>query len=94
MDGAGFEGYKLVEGRSRRVWGDEQEAATALMGLLGDGAHFKKLIGPTQAEKTLGDKNKGAIKHLIVRPRGAPTLAREDDPRPSINVNVQWSADL
>ena len=84
VDGTGFQGYKLVEGRSNRNWGDEQEAAVALVRLLGDGAHTRKLISPAQAEKVLGKKNKTAIEDLIVKPRGAPTLTREDDPRPSI----------
>jgi hypothetical protein len=84
VDGTGFQGYKLVEGRSNRNWGDEQKAAVALVRLLGDGAHTRKLISPAQAEKVLGKKNKTAIEDLIVKPRGAPTLTREDDPRPSI----------
>ena len=87
VDGAGFDGFKIVEGRSVRRWGNEQEAVATLVNLLGDEAYTKKLISPAQAEKTLGKKKKVAIEGLIIKPRGAPTLATDNDPRPSIIVS-------
>lgn len=86
--GAGevFPGYKLVEGRANRRWdGDVTPELTAIMG---DDAYAPRaLLTPAQAEKTLGKKRAGEIADLIVKPRGAPTIAPESDKRPAIGVS-------
>ena len=74
-------GYKLVEGRSLRQWGSEDEAEEKLEKLLGSSAFVTKLISPAQAEKALGRAKAGEIADLVVKPRGKPTLAPESDPR-------------
>ena len=77
-------GYKLVEGRSLRQWGDEDAAEEKLISLVGfDSAFVKKLVSPSQAEKLLGRAKAGEIADLVVKPRGKPTLAPESDPRPA-----------
>ena len=87
--GTGFKGYKLVEGRSLRKWGNEEEAATALSELLDeDKLYTRKLISVAQAEKILGKTKKAEINDLIVKPSGAPTLVPESDKRPSINIQI------
>ena len=86
--GETFDGFKLVEGRSVRRWDDETKAADALESLIGDDAYKKSLISPAQAEKVLGKAKKADIQDMIVKPRGAPTLAPESDKRPSINVTA------
>ena len=88
INGEGFDGFKIVEGRSLRKWGNEQEAAATLTDLLHDDAYTRKLISPAQAEKLLGKKKKAEIEGLIIKPRGAPTIATENDPRPSITVDA------
>lgn len=75
-------GYKLVEGRSLRQWGDDEKAA-ALLFDLGLDPYSRKVISPSQAEKALGRAKAGEITDLVVKPRGKPTLAPESDPRPA-----------
>ena len=86
--GEGFPGFKLVEGRSLRRWGDETAAELALTAFIGSEAFTKKLVSPAKAEKILGKTKKGLIEDLIVKPQGAPTLARESDPRPEIKATL------
>lgn len=76
-------GFKLVEGRSLRQWGNEDAAADTLEKLLGTGAYETKLISPSKAEKALGRAKAGEIVDLVVKPRGKPTLAPDSDPRPA-----------
>jgi hypothetical protein len=76
----------LVEGRSIRKWSDEDQAGERLADLVGEQSAFtKKLISPAQAEKLLGKKDKALIEDIVAKPRGAATLAKENDPRPAIN---------
>lgn len=85
-DGETFPGYKLVEGRANRRWnGDVTSELTAIMG---DAAFAPRtLLSPAQAEKALGKKRAGEIADLIVKPRGAPTLAPESDKRPALGLS-------
>jgi hypothetical protein len=92
--GLGFEGYKLVEGRSVRKWADDAQAETALVDLLGDAAFApKKIVSPAQAEKALGKKRAGEIADLVTKPTGAPTLVPESDTRPAINLTADDFSD-
>ena len=86
--GKGFKGYKLVEGRAIRAWQDEKVAAEKLQSLLDDAAYEKKLISPAKAEKALGKTKVAEVKDLIFKPKGKPVLAREDDPRPSVQISA------
>jgi len=78
--GLGFDGYKIVEGRSIRKWADD--AGTELVSKLGDLAYNKKLIGIGAAEKLLSKKE---VNNLTIKPVGKPTLVEESDKRQSIN---------
>lgn len=86
--GQGFDGFKLVAGRSLRQWGDENTAASVLEKEVGEQAYNKKLLTPAQAEKLLGKKRKDVLEPLIVKPEGKPTLAPESDKRPAVNVSL------
>ena len=86
--GLGFDGYKLVAGRSSRSWIDESAVGSKLEGMIGDKATVTKLISPAQAEKALGAKRKAEIADFITTKSGAPSLAPESDTRPAVNVNV------
>lgn len=83
-DGTGFDGYKLVSGRSARVWTDDAEAY--LVTTLGDDAYNKKLIGVGAAEKLVEDKKD--LDAYLTKPEGKPTLAPEHDKRDAINNDV------
>lgn len=85
LDGGKFAGFKLVEGRSNRKWSDEEKAKEVLLTAKTEDEIFtKKLITAPQAEKLLGKKDKSLIADLIIKPEGKPTLAPENDKRPSI----------
>ena len=87
--GASFSGFKLVEGRSVRKWTNEDAVIDKLEYFMpSEDIYTRKLISPAQAEKLLGKKNKGAIEDLIEKPKGAPTLAKDSDPRPAITAAI------
>lgn len=90
VSGQGFDGYKLVEGKSNRQWSDDWQAAAKLVELIGNDKAYTppKLITPAQAEKVLGKARVSEIAPLITKPSGAPTLALETDKRPAINITA------
>ena len=84
-------GYKLVEGKSNRKWGDEEKVAAFLLGRLAEAdVYARSLVSPAQAEKLLGGKKTAAelLEPYIVKPPGKPTLALSSDPRPAIDVDI------
>lgn len=85
--GEAFPGFKLVEGRSLRQWGDDAVAEQTLVELLGDGAYERKLLSVAKAEKALGKKRSGGIADLVTKPRGKPVIVPESDKRPSIGAS-------
>lgn len=86
-DGGTFDGYKIVEGRSLRKWGNESQAVTILCEQYTDEQLYsKKFLSVPQAEKLIGKKNMSIINDLIIKPTGKPTLAPESDKRPAINL--------
>ncbi len=83
-DGGKFAGYKIVHGKSNRVWTDKAEKW--LSRKIGANLAFKKsLIGITAAEKILG---KGKIDRYVEKPEGKPTLVIETDKRAPIKFDV------
>jgi hypothetical protein len=85
-DGQDFPGFKIVEGRSIRRWGDETEAEQKLIDILGEKLHTKKIISPAQAEKALKKDQRTVLEDLVVKPTGKPTLVPESDKRPPLNL--------
>lgn len=85
LDGKKWPGYKLVEGRSNRVFKDEAKVVEALEENLFEADQFtnSKLKGLGDLEKLLGKKGFETIlgKH-IHKPPGAPTLVADTDNRP------------
>lgn len=86
MNGDPVAGWKLVEGRSVRRISDPDQAAKKFIDAGYDPAILYKpreLITLTQMEKDFGKKAVAEIiGGLIVKPQGAPTIARESDRRP------------
>lgn len=82
-------GWKLVEGKSNRVYKDEDAVAKILehaSGLTGDQIYTRKLITITQVEKLLGKKRtEELLGGLIVKPQGRPQLAPAADKSPEIH---------
>jgi hypothetical protein len=73
-------GYKLVAARTNRRW--SKEAEQELVDLLGEDAYDHKLIGLTAGDKLLDAET---MERLTIKPEGKPTIAPEDDPRPTLN---------
>lgn len=84
MNGEEVPGYKLVEGRSLRVWSNDVQAERYLK-LKHIPAHVSKLITPAAAEREL----KAPLPEgLAVRPPGPARLARSEDPRKEIKLDT------
>lgn len=78
-EGGEFKGYKLVEGRSNRVYADDAEKR--LVEELGDDAYNKRLIGVTEAEKKVG---KDIINDITFKPPGKLTMVPDSDKRKAV----------
>lgn len=83
LDGHRIPGYKVVEGRSNRQWGDREQAFTRLTesGIEADSLYQKKPLTPPQVEKLVGKKKFKEIAEFVEKPAGKPTLAKETDKR-------------
>ena len=88
LKGKKWEGLKLVEGRSNRIWSDAKGAATTLS------ANYKvdeyinaKLKGIGGIEKLVGKKSfPDKMGKFVIKPQGKPTLVDEKDKRPAMGI--------
>lgn len=90
-------GWKIVEGRSTRVFTDRDKAFEAMKALGIDEAmlYERKPITLTAAEKLLGKKRFGEVCGAYInKPTGKPTLAPESDKRPAIDAAAQDFKDI
>lgn len=86
--GKSYPGFKLVEGRSNRVYMDEDKVAIALTreGFGEDEIYLKKLLGITAMEKAITKKTfENVLGGLVIKPAGKPTLVVESDKRTAWN---------
>jgi len=105
QSGIKMPGYKLVHGRSNRIWQDEEKLKETILFLeewkedLGielsqEDLYNKKLISPSQAEKLFDDLIIEHLKPIIFKPAGVISVALETDPRPAIDPNkeaeIEW----
>lgn len=84
LNGKQIAGYKVVEGRSVRKWGDALQVADRFRQAGYEDAliYERNLIGIAAAEKLCGKKKLAEIMgDLIVKPEGKPTLVPESDKR-------------
>jgi hypothetical protein len=79
-------GYKLVKGKAKRSWKDEDEAVKILEAKLGESAYEKKPLSPAKAEKALGKEGKKEIQDLIAVEDGKPSIAEEDSTKEAITM--------
>lgn len=85
MAGRKVEGYKLVEGMSRRKWVDEGKVQDILKesGYPEDSYNKTQLRGISEIEKLVGKKEfPSMFEGLVIRPQGNPILVLETDKRP------------
>lgn len=87
--------FKLVAGKSNRVWTDEAAVDTLLSNHLTADERYvpRKLVSPAQAEtalkgKELSTKFENRFADLITKPEGKPTLAPITDKRPALQINT------
>ncbi|MFI3175661.1 MAG: DUF2800 domain-containing protein [Bacillota bacterium] len=95
LSGEEIIGYKVVEGKSnRKLVGDEKAMIRAIKKQNAEvkTADFyeKKFITITTLEERYGKKYIGdTLKKFIVKPSGAPTIAKESDKRVALNSALQ-----
>lgn len=85
--GKQWPGFKVVEGRSIRKYGDDQAVAQAAESAGYTDIYEKKLLGITAMEKLMGKKEfSEVLGDLVVKPAGKPTLVPESDKRKPMAV--------
>ena len=97
LAGEKVEGYKLVEGQSRRKWTNEEEVQAKLKeeGYPEDSYNVTKLKGISDIEKLVGKKNFPALfEGLVIKPQGNPILVPETDKRPEYRSLDQAKKDF
>lgn len=94
-EGKEWTGYKLVEGRSNRKYGDETAVVEAVTNAGYKDIYKKTLLGITDMEKLIGKKNfETILGNLIEKPKGKITLVSESDKRKSIKLDNTAKADF
>lgn len=91
LAGKNLKGWKLVEGRSVRTITDEEKAVEILvgMGYAEEELRNHKLKGIGDLEKKVGKKALAvSLGNILVKPKGAPTLALESDKREAIQPTI------
>jgi hypothetical protein len=96
--GVKYPGFKLVEGRSNRIFTDKDAVIDTLTieGFEEDKIYKPREIqGITALEKVIGKKQfNDLLSSLIIKPSGKPTLVTEDDKRPELNSFASAEADF
>lgn len=86
-EGKEWDGYKLVEGRTRRKYTDEEAAAEAVKAAGYKDIFKQSLITITEMEKLMGKKKfKDILGSLVEIPKGKLTLVPESDKRKAVDV--------
>lgn len=91
LEGHKWPGLKVVEGRSVRKYSDQQAVIEAISaaGLPEDDFVIKKLPGITELSKKMSKLDfQKIVEPLLIKPKGSPTLADEDDKRPEWNSSA------
>lgn len=80
-------GWKLVDGRTIRRWGNEEEVVAKFEPILGEKIFApRKLLSPAQMEKVVG---KEEVAPLTIKPEGKKNIAKSSDPRPVAKSTAQ-----
>ncbi|WP_424475525.1 DUF2800 domain-containing protein [Oceanobacillus kimchii] len=96
--GAIYPGWKVVEGRSNRIYADKDLVADLLIleGYSEEEIHKpQELKGITDMQKSLGKKQfDNLLKDHIIKPQGKPKLAPESDKRPALSSAASAKEDF
>lgn len=81
-----FPGFKLVEGISKRKYGNQEALAETLLKAGYEAAQIYQLVGLTAMEKLVGKKKLDELAgDYIIKPEGKPTLKPDSDKRPALH---------
>ena len=87
--GVPIPGYKIVEGRSRRVFTDEQAAASAAEAAGVTNLYKTEMKSLSEIEKMMGKKRFAEVLGgFVLKPPGKLALVPEDDPRPAVDSDT------
>lgn len=83
LAGTPIPGFKLVEGRSTRIWKAGEKEVEAFLKNVNIEPFVVKLLSPPQAEKAMGKKlaKESELASIVIKPEGKPTLVPEIDKR-------------
>lgn len=85
-NGQEYPGWKLVEGRSNRIYSDREKVLALLLERNFNRDEITELIGITALEKSIGKKAvEDILGDLIIKPEGKPALAPLSDKRAAIS---------
>ncbi len=83
-----IEGYKVVEGRSRRVFTDTKAVVEKAVENGYTDLYKKELISLTEFEKMMGKKKFAELLgEYVTKPPGKLNLVPDSDPRPAVDLN-------
>lgn len=86
--GVPVEGYKVVEGRSRRVFTDTKAVADMAVQNGYTDIYKQELLSLTEFEKLMGKKKFSEILgEFVAKPPGKLALVPENDPRPAVDLS-------
>ena len=85
--GVAIPGYKVVEGRARRVFSDAEAAAKAAECAGVTNIYKTELKSLAEIEKMMGKKRfADVLGDYVIKPPGKLSLVEESDPRPAVNT--------
>jgi len=88
LNGVKYKGWKVVEGRSNRIYTDEAAVAAAVQGI-GFDPYEHKVLGITAMTDLLGKKRfQETLGKLLEKPKGKPTLVSVTDKRQETNITT------
>ena len=87
--GASIPGYKVVEGRSRRIFSDTKAVIEAAVENGYTDLYKQELLSLTEFEKMMGKKKFAEILgQYVLKPPGKLALVPESDPRPAVELDT------
>ena len=88
-NGMTIPGYKVVEGRSKRVFTDTKAVVDTAVANGYTDLYKQQLISLTEFEKMMGKKKfKELLGAYVTKPRGKLALVPEDDPREAVDLTA------
>ncbi len=87
--GVPVEGYKVVEGRSKRIFTDTKAVVRAAEAEGYTDLYKQELLSLTEFEKMMGKKKFAEVLgEYVAKPPGKLDLVPESDPRPAVDLST------